>query len=309
MTAKLFLGHRLRRLRRDRDLSQTDMAQSLGISPSYLNHLERNQRPVTAGLLLKLAELYDVDVRAFAAGGGAHTGPDALSEIFADRILERPRGAALRTGRDRQQCPVDRRCDRAALHRGQGGRAASGPCREWRCARACHARELGARLHPATPQPLSRARAGRGDAWRRAQRSLVDGRADAPAAEGRVGNQRLRGPAGGARQREPALRSGPAFLPDVGRAKVREPHVRAGLSAFAGRVRRGDRPHGQGCGPAGRRHSPAAPHEPRQLCGGGDHDALRALPGERRILSLLDRPAVRRIWRQRRTGRASLHHT
>ena len=87
MTAKLFLGHRLRRLRRDRDLSQTDMAQSLGISPSYLNHLERNQRPVTAGLLLKLAELYDVDVRAFAAGGGAHTGPDALSEIFADRIL------------------------------------------------------------------------------------------------------------------------------------------------------------------------------------------------------------------------------
>ena len=208
MTAKLFLGHRLRRLRRDRDLSQTDMAQSLGISPSYLNHLERNQRPVTAGLLLKLAELYDVDVRAFAAGGGAHTGPDALSEIFADRILERPRGAALRTGRDRQQCPVDRRCDRAALYRGQGGRAASGPRREWRCARACHARELGARLHPATPQPLSRPRASRGDAWRRAQRSFVDGGADAPAAEGRVGNQRLRGPAGGARQRQPALRSG-----------------------------------------------------------------------------------------------------
>ena len=63
-----------------------------------------------------------------------------------------------------------------------------------------------------------------------------------------------------------------------------------------------------GRGAAGRGHSPAAPHEPRQLCGGGDHDALRALPGERRILSLLDRPAVRRIWRQRRTGRASLHH-
>ncbi len=56
MTAKLFLGHRLRRLRRDHALSQTDMAASLGISPSYLNHLERNQRPVTATLLLKLAE-------------------------------------------------------------------------------------------------------------------------------------------------------------------------------------------------------------------------------------------------------------
>ena len=87
MSAKLFLGQRLRRLRRDRQLSQTAMAQSLGISPSYLNHLERNQRPVTAGLLLRLAELYDVDVRSFAAGGGERTGPDALAEIFSDRML------------------------------------------------------------------------------------------------------------------------------------------------------------------------------------------------------------------------------
>jgi predicted transcriptional regulator/DNA-binding XRE family transcriptional regulator len=85
--AKLFLGHRLRRLRRDRTMSQTDMASSLGISPSYLNHLERNQRPVTAGLLLKLAETYDVDVRAFASGGGARTGPDELAEIFSDALL------------------------------------------------------------------------------------------------------------------------------------------------------------------------------------------------------------------------------
>ena len=87
MSAKLFLGQRLRRLRRERELSQTEMAKSLAISPSYLNHLERNQRPVTAGLLLKLAELYDVDVRAFAAGGGIHTGADALVEIFSDKIL------------------------------------------------------------------------------------------------------------------------------------------------------------------------------------------------------------------------------
>ncbi|MEO6113630.1 MAG: short-chain fatty acyl-CoA regulator family protein [Sphingomicrobium sp.] len=85
--AKLFLGPRLRRLRRDRSMSQTDMATSLGISPSYLNHLERNQRPVTATLLLKLAEAYEIDVRAFAAGGDARTGPDALAEIFSDAML------------------------------------------------------------------------------------------------------------------------------------------------------------------------------------------------------------------------------
>jgi predicted transcriptional regulator/plasmid maintenance system antidote protein VapI len=87
MSSKLFLGHRLRRLRRDHELSQTDMAQSLAISPSYLNHLERNQRPVTAALLLKLAEHYEVDVRSFAANGGAKTGPDELGEIFSDALL------------------------------------------------------------------------------------------------------------------------------------------------------------------------------------------------------------------------------
>jgi predicted transcriptional regulator/DNA-binding XRE family transcriptional regulator len=87
MSSKLFLGHRLRRLRRDHQLSQTDMAMTLGISPSYLNHLERNQRPVTAALLLKLAELYEVDVRSFASGGGARTGPDELAEIFSDALL------------------------------------------------------------------------------------------------------------------------------------------------------------------------------------------------------------------------------
>nr|WP_294851304.1 XRE family transcriptional regulator [uncultured Sphingomonas sp.] len=87
MSTKLFLGHRLRRLRRDQGLSQTDMANSLAISPSYLNHLERNQRPVTAALLLKLAEQYEVDVRSFASGGGHRTGPDELAEIFSDSRL------------------------------------------------------------------------------------------------------------------------------------------------------------------------------------------------------------------------------
>ena len=56
---KLFLGARLKRLRRERGLNQSQMAGELGISASYLNHLERNQRPVTAGILLRLAEQED----------------------------------------------------------------------------------------------------------------------------------------------------------------------------------------------------------------------------------------------------------
>ena len=84
---KLYLGGRLRRLRRELALNQSAMAAEIGISPSYLNHLERNQRPVTAQVLLRLAENYDVDLKTFAAEGGEGTGTDQLAEIFADPLF------------------------------------------------------------------------------------------------------------------------------------------------------------------------------------------------------------------------------
>ena len=83
---KLYLGGRLKRLRRELGLNQSAMAAELAISPSYLNHLERNQRPVTAGVLLKLAQAYDVDLKGFTAEGEG-TGPEALGEIFADPMF------------------------------------------------------------------------------------------------------------------------------------------------------------------------------------------------------------------------------
>src|SRR3954471_15147686 len=63
------------------------MAEQLGISGSYLNHLERNQRPVTAGILLRLAEAFDVDVKAFASDGGDGGGATQLAEIYSDPML------------------------------------------------------------------------------------------------------------------------------------------------------------------------------------------------------------------------------
>jgi predicted transcriptional regulator/transcriptional regulator with XRE-family HTH domain len=84
---KLFLGARLKRLRRERGLNQSQMADELGISASYLNHLERNQRPVTAGILLRLAESFDVDVKTFASEGGDGGGATQLAEIFSDPML------------------------------------------------------------------------------------------------------------------------------------------------------------------------------------------------------------------------------
>jgi predicted transcriptional regulator/DNA-binding XRE family transcriptional regulator len=83
---KLYLGGRLRRLRRELGLNQSSMAGELGVSPSYLNHLERNQRPVTAQVLLRLSHSYDVDLKSFAAEGEG-TGTDDLAEIFADPMF------------------------------------------------------------------------------------------------------------------------------------------------------------------------------------------------------------------------------
>lgn len=83
---KLYLGPRLRVLRRDLGLSQTDMAEELGVSPSYLNHLERNQRPMTAQMLLRLADTYDIDMRDFASGS-TDAAISSLSEIFSDPLV------------------------------------------------------------------------------------------------------------------------------------------------------------------------------------------------------------------------------
>jgi XRE family transcriptional regulator, fatty acid utilization regulator len=90
---KLFAGHAVRRLRRQLELSQAAMAEGLGLSPSYLNLVERNQRPVSATLMLRLAEVYDFDPRKLAAsepGGGAEAIRRRLADpIFADLEIDR----------------------------------------------------------------------------------------------------------------------------------------------------------------------------------------------------------------------------
>jgi len=83
---KLYLGPRLRVLRRELGLNQTQMAEELGVSPSYLNHLERNQRPLTAQMLLRLASTYDIDMRDFVAGANQAAASD-LHEVLADGLL------------------------------------------------------------------------------------------------------------------------------------------------------------------------------------------------------------------------------
>ena len=78
-TRSLYLGPRLKRLRRELGLTQQAMAEDLAISPSYVALLERNQRPLTAPLLLRLARTYKLDVADLAADEG---------EDYARRVAE-----------------------------------------------------------------------------------------------------------------------------------------------------------------------------------------------------------------------------
>ncbi len=90
---KLIAGPPIRRLRRRLGLSQAAMAEMLGISPSYLNLVERNNRPVSASLLVALAEQFDFDPRTLAAaepGGGADAIRRRLADpLFADLEVDR----------------------------------------------------------------------------------------------------------------------------------------------------------------------------------------------------------------------------
>ena len=86
MQEKILVGHKLRRFRKSIGLSQTAMAEALEISPSYLNLLEHNQRPLTVGLLLRLGNSFDIDLKSFAEDDAASLST-GMSEIFADPLL------------------------------------------------------------------------------------------------------------------------------------------------------------------------------------------------------------------------------
>ena len=82
---KVFAGARVRRIRHSKGLTQTGMAEGLGISPSYLNLIERNQRPLTAQLILKLVSVYKVDPDELQTDAGASLAN--LREVFSDPLL------------------------------------------------------------------------------------------------------------------------------------------------------------------------------------------------------------------------------
>jgi predicted transcriptional regulator/DNA-binding XRE family transcriptional regulator len=84
--AKAMIGRTVRRLRIERGLSQQALATRLGISASYLNLIEHDQRAVTASLLIKLAETLRVDLGTLS-GSEERQLEVGLREAFADPLL------------------------------------------------------------------------------------------------------------------------------------------------------------------------------------------------------------------------------
>ena len=84
--ARALIGRTVRRLRAERDLSQNALATRLGISASYLNLIEHDQRAVTDSLLIKLAETLRVELGELS-GSQERQLEVSLREAFADPLL------------------------------------------------------------------------------------------------------------------------------------------------------------------------------------------------------------------------------
>lgn len=81
------LGPKVRTFRRKEQLTQIQLAERLEISPSYLNLIEHNQRPLPSHLLVKLAQIFHVELAAFADDSHSRLA-DNLQEVFGDPLLE-----------------------------------------------------------------------------------------------------------------------------------------------------------------------------------------------------------------------------
>jgi hypothetical protein len=83
---KLYIGRKVRELRESARATQSAFAERLGISTSYLNQIENNQRPVSAAVVLALAERFGLDIAELSHGEGERL-LAALREALADPVF------------------------------------------------------------------------------------------------------------------------------------------------------------------------------------------------------------------------------
>ena len=84
---KIYAGTSLRETRARSGLTQRHFAERLGISLPYLSQMENNHRPISAGVLLRLAQEFGVDLTTLAAGDAERMVID-MQEALADPIFD-----------------------------------------------------------------------------------------------------------------------------------------------------------------------------------------------------------------------------
>ena len=85
--AQAGLGKKVRALRRRAGLTQAKLAELLEVSPSYVNLIENGRRTLTAPLLIKLTEHFDVDLKTFTQGADTRLLGE-LMEVFGDPVFD-----------------------------------------------------------------------------------------------------------------------------------------------------------------------------------------------------------------------------
>lgn len=106
------LGAKVKALRRREGITQIDLAKRLNVSPSYLNLIENNRRPLTASLLLELAKVFQIDLATFAAGEDDARNAADLLEVFGDPMFD---NHGITTADVREICAASPNIARAIL--------------------------------------------------------------------------------------------------------------------------------------------------------------------------------------------------
>ncbi|MCO6363967.1 short-chain fatty acyl-CoA regulator family protein [Paracoccus sp. 08] len=86
-TQKIYAGSALRETRARAALTQRRFAEKLGVSLPYLSQMENNHRPISAGVLLRLAQEFGVDLTTLAAGDAERMVID-MQEALADPLFD-----------------------------------------------------------------------------------------------------------------------------------------------------------------------------------------------------------------------------
>ena len=81
------IGIVIRRLRREKGITQKQLSSELGISVAYINLIENNRRDITVPLLIKVAKLFNIELSDLTSDYNKQLNSD-LMDIFSDNIFE-----------------------------------------------------------------------------------------------------------------------------------------------------------------------------------------------------------------------------